>query len=100
MKENGNHKIVFGLVILLNFFILFSYFAMRKEVKGEHSTLFQDAFFIGIQVAVSVILSIFFLLSAENQEKSANNINSILSKAFLLSAGLVLLIGFGLCVSK
>jgi hypothetical protein len=110
-----NKKDTFAIIISVNLGILLIYFMSREKMNEE---LFQDAFVIFIQVVLNLFLAMGFgaMDTGSNQENQQNELketdildddgNSLpqnnrkysRSKSFLLSALLVLLIGFGLCV--
>jgi hypothetical protein len=113
MNRNNPNNFVF--IASINFGILLIYFMGREKMN---EVFFQDAFVIVIQVMINLFLAAIFggMDSQNNQKVQQNELKEtdILddegstvpqksgkysrSKSFLLSALLVLLIGFGLCV--
>jgi hypothetical protein len=107
-----NKKDTFAIIISVNLGILLIYFIGREK---QNEVVFQDAFFIFIQVLLNLFLAMGFgamdsgstqqnelketdILDDEGKTTAQNNGKYSRSKSFLLSALLVLLIGFGLCV--
>jgi hypothetical protein len=107
-----NKKDTFAIIISVNLGILLIYFMGREKLNEE---LFQDAFVIFIQVVLNLFLAMGFgaidngsnqqnelketnILDDEDETKAQNKAKYSRAKSFLLSALLVLLIGFGLCV--
>jgi hypothetical protein len=105
-----NKKDTFAIIVSVNLGILLIYFMSREKFN---EVVFEDATVIFIQVVVNLFLAAIFGGIDNNRPKEQNN-SEILddngatipqnnrsysrSKSFLLSALLVLLIGFGLCV--
>jgi hypothetical protein len=103
-----NKKDTFAIIISVNLGILLIYFMGREK---QNEVVFTDAFVIVIQVVLNLFLAV---ISGMNEVQKPQNETTILdddgnnlpqnngkysrSKSFLLSALLVLLIGFGLCV--
>jgi hypothetical protein len=103
-----NKKDTFAIIISVNLGILLIYFMGREK---QNEVVFTDAFVIVIQVVLNLFLA---SISGMNEVQKPQNQTEILdddgnslpqnngkysrSKSFLLSALLVLLIGFGLCV--
>jgi hypothetical protein len=107
-----NKKDTFAIIISVNLGILFIYFVGREK---QSEVAFADAFVIVIQVMVNLFLAAIVggidnnsrpqnelketdILDDEGKTTTQNNGKYSRSKSFLLSALLVLLIGFGLCV--
>jgi hypothetical protein len=110
-----NKKDTFAIIISVNLGILLIYFIGREK---QNEVVFQDAFFIFIQVLLNLLLAMGFgamdsgrnpkiqkdelketdILDDDGETTAQNNGKYSRSKSFLLSALLVLLIGFGLCV--
>jgi hypothetical protein len=110
-----NKKDTFAIIISVNLGILFIYFVGREKMN---EVVFQDAFVIFIQVVLNLFLAMGFgamdsginkgnqqnelketdILDDDGETTAQNNGKYSRSKSFLLSALLVLLIGFGLCV--
>jgi hypothetical protein len=111
---NKNNENNFAIIASINLGILLIYFMAREK---QNEIFFQDAFVIVIQVIANFLLAgIFGTIDSGNAQKTQQNElkeTDILddegstipkksghysrSKSFLLSALLVLLIGFGLC---
>jgi hypothetical protein len=104
-----NKKDTFAIIISVNLGILLIYFVGRER---QSEIAFTDAFVIVIQVIVNLFLAAIFggidnnskpqnetqILDDDGNNLPQNNGKYSRSKSFLLSALLVLLIGFGLCV--
>jgi hypothetical protein len=105
---NKNNENNFAIISISNLIILIIYFASREK---QNDIFFQDALVVVIQVFINLFLAAVF--SGSYNELKEQNETEILdedgnsfpqkdrhfsrSKSFLLSALLVLLIGFGLC---
>lgn len=104
-----NKKDTFAIIVSVNLGLLLIYFTGREK---QNEVVFHDASVILIQVVVNLFLAMMFG-GIDNNSKSKNETGILdddgnalpqkdhhhsRSKSFLLSALLVLLIGFGLCV--
>jgi hypothetical protein len=111
MNNFFTKKNALAIIAITNLIALILYFALRKK---EHYVVLLDAIVVGFQVAGNVVLGIIFLI-VDKVSKPKNtteildddgslypsiNVKANFAKPFFLSALLVLLIGFGLCILK
>jgi hypothetical protein len=111
MNNIFSKKNVFAIIAIINFALLLLYFALREK---EQYVVLLDAIVVGFQVAGNVVLGIIFLVVSKVR-KHRNNTEILdddgsltpttdaktnFAQPFFLSALLVLLIGFGLCILK
>lgn len=105
-------KNAFAIIATVNFTILLLYFGLRHK---EQYVALLDAFVIALQIAANLVMAIIFyfverpyknktpldsaMLDEIVNENSPSETPLKLAKPFLLSALLVLLVGFGLCLA-
>jgi hypothetical protein len=111
MNNLFSKKNAFAIIAITNLIALILYFALRKK---EQYVVLLDAIVVGFQVAGNVILGIIFLVIDRVRSRQNNteildddeklyppiNVKTNFAKPFFLSALLILLIGFGLCILK
>jgi hypothetical protein len=111
MNKIFTKKNAFAFIAIANLIVLVLYFALRQK---EQYIVILDAFVVGLQVAANLLMGLIFLIVDkvrkpqnmmevldEDENLLPQNDHKIkLTKPFLLSALLVLLIGFGLCILK
>lgn len=76
-----------NLLIMLAYMVVINLTSTGQE--RELAVLLLSAFAVGIHVAISVLIAVIFFIQ-----------KNPMAKAFLLSAGLVLVIGFSSCLGS
>jgi hypothetical protein len=76
-----------NLFVMLMYMLLINVTSLGQE--RELAVLLFSAFAVGIHVAISILVAVIFFIQKNPK-----------AKAFLLSAGLVLLIGFSACLGS